>query len=341
MRASGLTRFASVLAVAYMATACGSEPSAPALPALKIDTSRVAVAGLSSGAYMATQVHFALNDRIQGAALYSGGPYGCAQANLDMALGPCMKAEPSAPDLLGLVAKTKERADAGKISPINALQGDRVFVFHGAKDGTVNPALGKLSAGLYRQLGGESLPVTLDDQRPVGHTFPTLATGSDCEVTESPFLGNCGIDGAGLGIQALFGNLGAAGTAPSGRLLSFDQASLFGEGDDAGKGLAESGFTYVPKACDAGGCGALVVFHGCQQNAENVGESFVRDAGFNRWADLYQLVVVYPQTRSSYVPLNPKACWDWWGYSGTNYDTREGAQARFVANLLDRLAASP
>ena len=309
------------------------------MPSLKIDTSRVAVAGLSSGAYMATQAHMALNERIHGAALYSGGPYGCAQGNLDRALGPCMKADAAAPELSGLVANAKERAEAGEIDPLSSLQFDRVFIFHGTNDAVVNPALSALSAALYRELGGSTAQVTLDDQRPIGHTFPTLATGSACEVTESPFLGKCGVDGAGEGLRALFGAQGEPSAEPKGRLLSFNQAALFGE--DEGTGLAETGYAYIPTSCEPGGCGALLVFHGCQQNAESVGEAFVRDAGFNRWADLYQLVVVYPQTRSSYVPLNPKACWDWWGYSGTDYDTREGTQVRFVASLLDRLAASP
>jgi hypothetical protein len=48
-------------------------------------------------------------------------------------------------------------------------------------------------------------------------------------------------------------------------------------------------------------------------------------------------VVVYPQTRASFMPLNPKGCWDWWGYSGADYDTRNGVQLRWLANLVDAL----
>ena len=32
----------------------------------------------------------------------------------------------------------------------------------------------------------------------------------------------------------------------------------------------------------------------------------MRDAGFNRWADAARVVVLYPQTRSSYLPLEPE-----------------------------------
>ena len=84
-------------------------------------------------------------------------------------------------------------------------------------------------------------------------------------------------------------------------------------------------------------CGLLVAFHGCKQNVDAVGEAFVRDAGFNRWADVYHVAILYPQTRASFAPLNPQACWDWWGYSGANYDTRQGVQLRWVVNAVKAL----
>jgi hypothetical protein len=49
--------------------------------------------------------------------------------------------------------------------------------------------------------------------------------------------------------------------------------------------------------------------------------------------------VLYPQTRATYMPLNPKACWDWWGYSGAAYDTRKGLQLRWLANAAAALGA--
>lgn len=104
--------------------------------------------------------------------------------------------------------------------------------------------------------------------------------------------------------------------------------------------MAEAGYLYLPPDCAAGAaCGVLVAFHGCQQNADKVGETFVRDAGFNRWADVHRVAVLYPQVRSSYLPLNPKACWDWWGYTGEAYDTRDGAQLRWLAAALTALGA--
>lgn len=323
--------------------ACSGE-RAPPLAAITLDPQRVAVAGLSSGAYMATQVHVALNSRLHGAALIAGGPYGCAQGALDTALGPCMTAQPAAPDVEALAEAADQKARDARIDPFTAFAGDRVWVLHGAKDATVAPALARATADLYRTLGGDAIAVQLDDQRAFGHGLPTLDTGAPCDAPASPWLLRCGIDAAGEAMRALFaadeGDGEPQASAPStadGALSRFDQRAL--APDDAA-GLAEYGYVYTPKACADGACGALVVFHGCQQNAEMVGETFVREAGFNRWADVHRVVVVYPQTQSSYMPLNPKACWDWWGYGGADYDTRQGGQVRFVAAVLDRLAGA-
>ena len=68
--------------------------------------------------------------------------------------------------------------------------------------------------------------------------------------------------------------------------------------------------------------------------ADRIGTRFVAEAGYNRWADGAGIVVLYPQARSSLMPLNPKACWDWWGYTGRDYDTRDGAQLRWLKRVF-------
>ena len=79
--------------------------------------------------------------------------------------------------------------------------------------------------------------------------------------------------------------------------------------------------------------GLVIVLHGCEQSLGKIGDRFARDSGFNRWADALDLVVLYPQAQSSLMPLNPKACWDWWGYTGPDYDTRNGAQIKWIAAM--------
>jgi hypothetical protein len=36
---------------------------------------------------------------------------------------------------------------------------------------------------------------------------------------------------------------------------------------------------------------------------------------------------------------NPRGCWDWWGYTGRNYHTKEAPQMRAVMAMIDRLAS--
>ncbi len=332
------SRRAGVLsaAVLLLAACSGSKPVTE-LPAFKLDPSRTTVSGLSSGAYMATQVHLAFSDRIAGAAVFAGGPYGCARGSLETALGHCL-APPAdkLPDVTALADAVRQRAADGKLAALDGLAGDKVLVFHGALDATVGADVARAAATLYAQLGG--VDVAVDADRAIAHTFPTVDKGVACDKSESPYLGRCGYDGAGAAFAALYGPAPAPAGPGDGELRRFDQAAYRTDGQDAL--MADAGFAYVPKACAAGEtCGLHIAFHGCQQNVDSVGEAFVRDAGFNRWADAYRVVVLYPQARASFAPLNPKACWDWWGYGGADYDTRDGAQLRWVANAAAALGA--
>lgn len=321
--------------VAALLGCAGEAP--PPLPALDIEPGRVAVAGLSSGAYMATQVHLAYSDHLRGAALVAGGPYGCAGGSLETALGTCMV---GAPDVPALAASARGRAEAGDIAPLAGLAGDVVYVLHGRADTVVSGEVSAAAAGLYAALSDEAggIAVHADLERDFPHLLPTVDAGADCGAGGEPWLGHCGFDAAGEAMARLFGAPPAEATTAAGELRRFDQAAYTPA--DADPVLADVGYLYLPPACAAGEpCGLLVAFHGCQQDAGSVGEAFVRDAGFNRWADVHRVAVLYPQARSSYLPLNPKACWDWWGYTGEGYDTRRGAQPRWLAAAMSALGA--
>lgn len=327
-----------VLAGLIAGSGCASQRTDAPLPKLKLDSSRTTVSGLSSGAYMATQVHMVFSNHIAGVAMIAGGPYGCAQGSLETALSSCLKpAQDKLPDVDALVVSAKARAASGVIAALDGLAGDRVFVMHGKLDETVGSAISKDSAEFYAKLGGAV--VEEDMTREMAHTFPTESGGMDCATSEPPYIGKCGFDGAGEVLAKLYADTPVAAEKAQGELLSFDQNAYLPEGKDAM--LADTGYVYVPKACAAGDtCGLHIALHGCQQNAAAVGEAFVGDAGYNRWADARHLVVLYPQTRASYAPLNPKGCWDWWGFTGTTYDTREGVQMRWIANAAAALGAT-
>lgn len=319
--------------------ACVSKPAGAGmpLPKLNLDATRTTVSGLSSGAYMATQVHMAFSSHVAGVAMIAGGPYGCAQGNLETALSRCLNpAADNLPDVDALVGNARSRAGTGAIAPLEGMAGDKVLVMHGTLDATVGAAISAAAAEFYRKLGVAQ--VGEDNDRAMAHTFPTDATGTECTDSAMPFIGKCGFDGAGELLAALYAEKPSAPAAAGGELRRFDQKAYLPDGKDAM--LADVGFVYVPKSCAAGeSCGLHIALHGCQQNAYAIGEAFARDAGYNRWADARHLVVLYPQTRASYAPLNPKACWDWWGYSGPDYDTRQGVQLRWLANAAAALGA--
>lgn len=335
-----MRRFTGVMAALLMLTGAARADDAPRLPSLKLDPARVAVAGLSSGGYMATQVQMAYPEWFPAAAIIAAGPFGCAAGRLDLALSTCMKGVP-APDAAALAARAKERSAKGDIGALKHLAHGRVYLLHGKDDALVSPVVAEAGARFYEALREgdpalESLQVTDDGGRAFAHNLPVAAAGDDCDKSVSPYLGHCGFDAAGEIFARLFGKVLRGANDSKGELRRFNQDAYRPDGADAF--LAAEGYIYLPPDCMAGKrCGLLVAFHGCKQNADAVGEAFVKDAGFNRWADAYDVAVLYPQTRASTAPMNPQACWDWWGYSGEHYDSRQGVQLRWLIGAVQAL----
>ena len=168
----------------------------------------------------------------------------------------------------------------------------------------------------YAQYG---IKAKLVDDKPAGHAMVTEDAGNkDCGVTRDPYINDCDYDAAGELLTHLLGPLKPP--AKAGPLREFDQ-----------------GFVYVPKDCEKTRCHVHVAFHGCRQGASEVGDRFAREAGYNRWAETNRLIVLYPQVKASF--WNPRGCWDWWGYTGSAYATKDGAQIRAVRAMLERLSA--
>ncbi len=324
-----VTLMASALLVL---AACAPAESLAPLPKLSIDPARVSVSGISSGAYMATQVHVALSDQIHGMAAVAGGPYGCANGKLDIALSTCMKSEPSI-DVAGLSSALRAKADAGQIDPVAGLDDDPILILHGANDGIVSPKASLATAELYAAIAPEAR-IEQQADLPIGHLWPTAAAG-DCSNSGN-HVADCGINLA----KRILDYLTPGGVPPMkapkpGELLRFDQNIEPGSAGDAQ--LGEVGYLYVPDACRSQTCGLHVVFHGCEMNVDAIDERLVGLTDWHQAADAAQVVVLYPQTKASFVPLNPKGCWDWWGYTGSQYDTRDGAQVRWLQSVFKQI----
>jgi len=74
-----------------------------------------------------------------------------------------------------------------------------------------------------------------------------------------------------------------------------------------------------------------------------IGDGFYGHAGYNEIAETNDIVVLYPQTKAwsenflTDYARNPRACWDWWGYSGNEFHRRSGKQVRAVAGMINTL----
>jgi hypothetical protein len=236
--------------------------------------------------------------------------------------------------LHGLAAYADEMAGTGRIDALDNLGSDRVWLFHGKLDQVVNEDVVRAVKDWYGQIAPDVQPVLVDSVE-VAHGMPTLDKGVACNEMAPPFLNSCGYDAAGALLAELDPALSERTTA-TGELLQLDQPGF------DGAEMLPKAYLYVPAACAANeACGIHVVFHGCLQSSEFVGETFARDAGYNEWAESNHLLVLYPQVASSKMaPLNPRGCWDWWGYTGENYATRSGVQVATVMAMIDALSAA-
>ena len=292
------------------------------------DTGRVTVSGISAGGYAAVQAHVALSGTISGAAAVAGGPYHCAEGSIMHALGRCISG--SALEAAPLVEATRSAAGAGTIDPVESLSNDRVWLFHGKADSVVDAAVTEALRDFYASFLPQQA-IALVDDIPATHGWPTQDQGVACGEMGGDYINACDYDAAGEMLQHLYGPLSQPIEARESGLQILDQASVVPKG---GK-FADSGFAYVPQACvdKTGECRLHLAFHGCRQGSEFIEDRFARMSGLNEWAESNRIIVLYPQVSKSM--MNPQGCWDWWGYTGADYDQRSGKQIAGIAALIE------
>ena len=341
MRASKFILSAAAAAVLAAAPLPPSRAAAAErLPALGADLGQTTTSGLSSGAYMAVQFHVAFSGIVRGVGVVAGGPYYCAEGQLlTNALNRCMGTSLGEPDPDRLLRLARGFARRGFIDPVENLADGRAYLFTGANDRTVVSPVVDAARRFYLAAGLPVASLAYRDDTDAGHGMVTETAGNACPRTAPPYINDCDLDLAGAILGHLYPGLRAPDAGPPrGAVRIFDQTEFFPPPGVA-VGLNDTGFAYVPSACAGGGgsCRVHVVFHGCRQTVADIGDQYVRNAGYNRWADGNGIVVLYPQARR--VPLaNPNGCWDWWGYTGFAYPTKAGPQMAAVRAMLDRLA---
>jgi poly(3-hydroxybutyrate) depolymerase len=318
------------------------------------------ISGISSGGFMAVQFGMAWSSVIEGVGVIAGGPYYCAHANLVesavtfgagallAATGPCMVGPLD--DIGPQLRQAEDNAKQGEIDPLTHVADQKIYIFHGYNDNVVARSVTDAAVNFYRHFLGDKATGNLFYQTAIGagHSIvvPDLGQkGLDaCPDNQTPYINRCGYDQAGVLLQHIYGALNPPTLGPlGGKLASFDQSLYTGDDIPDALSLAKEGFVFVPKDCAQGAaCRVHIALHGCTQDAGAIGKKFVELAGYNRWADANRIIVLYPQTTASaFLPFNPKACWDWWGYvdgSGA-YVTKSGKQIKAIKAMLDALTA--
>ena len=285
-------RFLTVVALAISTTTAASiGAGTTSLGAYNVDINATSVSGLSSGAYFAVQMAVAFSSTIVGGGIFAGGPYHCAKGSEMTALTTRMSATPK-PREQTYVQATQSAYASGSIDDPANMNKQRYYLFSGTKDTTVNP---EVMVVLDEYLNEYTSEVASVFNLTAAHTQPTddPTNKNPCTLSASPYLSDCNYDGAGEALNQIAGTpLQARNNGQlSGSLETFDQTEFI-----VGKSMDKMGYVYVPASCAAGdACTLHISFHGCEQGASSVGTAYVKGAGFNKWADTNNIIVLYPQ----------------------------------------------
>ncbi len=320
------------------------------LPSLSVKLKDVTVSGLSSGAFMTTQMYVANSDIMSGAGIVAGGPYLCArswdfESNVSNATGACMNplTPSTGPNTDHLVDLTKELSSNDEIDSIENLKDDKIYLFSGQADETVTTMVMDQTYNYYTSLGISSDAIRYNKRVDAGHAFITDdSDDSKCDLTKSPFINDCDIYQASEILNFLYSGLNKPTKAQKQKIFEFDQTEFI---DSDYTSMSESGFLYVPESCEQGGCRLHVVYHGCLQGYKVIGDLYYNTLGYNEIADTNNLVLLYPQVQpSNKAPFNPQGCWDFWGYSepkssNPDFYSKNAPQLKAVRAMIDRLSS--
>ncbi|XP_063786695.1 poly(3-hydroxybutyrate) depolymerase-like [Pseudophryne corroboree] len=285
---------------------------------------------------MANQFHVAHSGKVLGAAMFAGGPYYCAIGNSLTATNACMKF-PSTISVLPLKVYTETCAKTGLIDPLSNLARGRVFIFSGSADSVLLQGVAKKLQDYYTSYITSSGAVKTVYNIGAEHGMPTDSYGGPCGVLNGDYINNCNYNGAYEALNHIYGGLQkpSSTAGQTGQLILFDQSEYFKLAPTITYGMDTAGYVYVPTACKNGArCRLHIAFHGCLQGREKVGEKFARYGGYNQVADLNNFIILYPQARS--ILTNPNGCWDWWGFTGIAYATKDSFQVTGVERMMRR-----
>jgi len=325
--------------------ASSSTHAVVALPKLNVDATQTTVSGLSAGGFMANQLGIAYSGTFKGVGVFAGGPYMCAGHSNYTA---CMYNATISASMLSTMQADINNWSGTAIDPKANIAGQKIFMFVGNSDTTVGPNPMNALQTQYSNNGVPAANLDYIRRDSTAHVFPTDfdATGNNaCNSTTSPYVANCGYDGAKAVLTKFYGTLNARNNAPAaGNYIEFDQTAFINN-----PGVAPTGWVYVPANCAGGAqCRLHVALHGCKQDYASIGDKFVKNTGYTRWADTNSIIVLFPQARvdngthataaSGTLP-NGNGCWDWIGWYGSNFAQKAGVQAAALKAMVDQVSS--
>lgn len=291
------------------------------------------ISGMSSGGYMAGQIHVAYSSYISGAGIIVAGPYYCALDSLLRANTICTYNN-NPVDITEMVNYTIAKAAQGLIDPIEDLANTTVYIFAGMRDELMQPAILEATYNYYKTFIPES-KITYVKNPYSNHAWPTKISSNPCWYYGRNFINNCGFDGSGIILTTLLGPLFQKGVTKTDNLYAFPQKAY---ANVAKIYMDDYGYIYIPDTCksDATKCRLHVNLHGCGQNHQNMGFNFILGLGLIEWADTNNIVVIFPQTINSIYTSS--GCWDLSGYNGPDYALKSGGQVLAVHTFTQNYA---
>jgi len=342
------------------------------LASFNVKKGNSSVSGLSSGAFMAVQLHLAHSASFSGAGVIAGGPFRCVESfrpagfmaetdyvqnALYIGMNPLLPKTGPHADKLALLAR--ETAQAGAIDPISNLADDRIYIFTGSADSIVYSDVVECTRQFYEMLGVKPENIFYDDQMAAGHSIITdNPEDSPLNNNRPPYINNGGFMQSHEILRHIYGGLKPPSERLTGRMLRFDQTEFFD--GKARASMSPYGYAYLPKSVEEGALARIhIALHGCRQgynytdyvygradisNQPPYGNRYITTTGYNHMADSNDIIVLYPQAQGidDGSILNPKGCWDWWGYSSPNpdqpdYYSRDAIQIKAIHSMLSRL----